>query len=243
METTAPTDTHWQELAGGYDEVMGADPAMHALYRAILDEMPPSVGAVLDLGTGTGALLRLVRARHPAGRLTGLDPAPAMLEQAREKMKGDPNVKFVLGSANLIDSPDGSFDVVVSNFALHHLTHEQKGECAREIWRVLVPGGLLIYGDQHCRRMGTPLDREWLEDMFDLFSAKALHYLHTAGPERMLLQVRLLPKFLLAEGEIPATVEYWQDCFKRAGLLPTKVIVAGPEFLYHRVLVAVKPGA
>lgn len=243
LETTARIpETHWQDLAEEYDSVMAGDPTMQALFDVILAELPHTLESVLDLGTGTGALLKAVRQRYPSCSLVGLDPAPAMVEQARAKMYRDANVEFILGSAHQINAPASSFNAVVSNFALHHLTHEQKRECAREVWRVLAPGGSFVYGDQHCRRMGTPEELDWVEDIFDLFSAKARYYLHTAGLERMLLQVSLIPKFLLADGEIPATVEYWLDCLAEAGFPPPRVLVIEPEFIYHRVIVARKPG-
>lgn len=216
---------------------------MRRLRELILAELPESPGSILDLGTGTGALLALVRARWPECRLTGLDPAPAMLEKARQKLSSDPGISFIHGSAASIAAPDGSFDVVVSNFALHHLEHEQKRQCAREIFRVLRPGGLLVFGDQHCRRMGSPDDLSWVEDMLDLFTRKAHHYLTTAGTKRMLLQIELLPRILTADGEVLCTVDFWLECLSRAGFPPPRVVVAEPAFLLHRVIVARKPDA
>lgn len=235
------SETHWQELATDYDKVMGKDPAMQALYETILAELPPAPCSVLDLGTGTGTLLGLVRTRYPVSHLVGIDPAPAMVEQALKKMEADGNATFILGSAHQIDFPDTSFDAVISNFALHHLTHAEKKDCAKEVFRVLNPGGRFIYGDMHCRRMGTPDDPDWVRDMFELLCDKAHYFLQTAGLKRMLLQIQLIPKFLLADKEIPATVDYWQDCLIATGFLPVKVIVVEPEFLYHRVIVASKP--
>jgi len=236
----SPT-THWDLLAAGYDPVMGQDPAMRRLWELILAELPERPGSILDLGTGTGALLALVRARSPECLLTGLDPAPAMLEKARQKFASDPAISFIQGSAARITAPDQSFDTVVSNFALHHLEHDQKRQCAEEIFRVLRPGGLLIFGDQHCRKMGSPDDVSWMEDMLDLFTRKAHHYLTTAGKNRMLLQIELLPRILTADGEVLCTVGFWLECLTRAGFLPPRVVVAEPAFLLHRVIVARKP--
>lgn len=240
VETQELTQTHWQGLAHDYDNVMGRDPAMAAMYRAIIAELPASAQTIIDLGTGTGALLRLARWRCPDALLVGLDPAPAMLEQASQKLQGDRAVALTQGSASQLDFPDDHFDAVISNFALHHLSHPDKRECAREIYRVLRPGGRLIYGDQHCRRMGDPGDRDWVEDMFDLFTLKARHYLRTASLDRMLLQIRLIPAFLLADGEIPATVEFWHECLADAGFADIRTITVEPAQLYNRVIVAVK---
>src|SRR5688572_14005876 len=113
-----PPATHWQDLAASYDSVMGEEPTMQVLQRLILSELPEDASSVLDLGTGTGALLQLVRRVYPDCDLTGLDPAPAMLEQVRLKLGADSGVRLILGSACQIEAPDESFDVVISNFAL-----------------------------------------------------------------------------------------------------------------------------
>lgn len=213
---------------------------MRTLRELIVSELPPNPLSVLDLGTGTGALLQMIRCRLPDCELTGLDPAEAMLQEVRKKLGGDPRIRLLCGSAHHIDAADASFDAVVSNFALHHLTHEEKRQCAREIFRVLRAGGRLIFGDQHCPRMGTPHDLEWVSEMLDLFAAKARYYLKTSGMGRMLLQVELMPRLLTADGEIPATVEFWLDCLEQAGFPAAKVLVVEPEFLLHRVIVVSK---
>jgi ubiquinone/menaquinone biosynthesis C-methylase UbiE len=237
--------THWQALASSYDSIFGHDPAMRSLYQAILTElerMGREPMSLLDLGTGTGVLLKLARTCYKQARLVGLDPAPAMLEKASIRMGEDHNTTFILGSAHQINASDNSFDAVVSNFALHHLTHEQKLECAYEVFRVLVPGGWFVFGDQHCRSMGEPNNPDWVEDIFTLLCSKAQHYLHTAGFDRMLLQVRLIPAFLQNDGEIMATVEAWLEWLDKAGFCPGNVVIVQPEFLYHRVIATQKPG-
>ena len=234
-----PSGSHWQELAEGYDPVMGQDPAMRALWECILDRLPPSPRRILDLGTGTGILLQLVQRRFPDCRLVGIDPAPAMLEKTRRKL---PSAELILGSAEEIEQPEGTFDAVVSNFALHHLSHPQKQRCAEEIHRVLAPGGTLVFGDQYCPRMGTPEDPEWVEEMLDHFSSKARYFLRTAGVGRMLLQVRLMPRLLTADGEIPCTVDFWLDSLRSAGFSSPQAHVVEPAFLLHRVLTAHKEG-
>lgn len=235
--TATPPATHWQSLADGYDPVMGPDPAMSALRRRIVERLPDGTSRVLDLGTGTGILLELTRCRFPDCHLVGLDPAPAMLEEARPKL---PGAELLLGSADALDLPSASFDAVISNFALHHLEHEAKRRCAEEIHRVLVPGGLLVFGDQYCPRMGTPADPEWVAEMLEHFSRKARHFLDSAGTGRMLLQVKLMPRLLTADGEVPCTVDYWLDCLDAAGFAGTEVEAVGPELLLHHVVVARK---
>lgn len=235
-----PFETHWQDLAGEYDPVMGEDPSMRALRDLVVEAVPESAERVLDVGTGTGILIQLLRRHRPRARLVGLDPAPAMLDEAHAKLGGDQMASLMIGSADELTLPSESFDAVVSNFALHHLEHSQKRLCAREVHRVLRPGGRFVFGDQYCLSMGVPDDTGWVREMLELFSAKARYYLDTAGLARMLLQVRLMPRLLTADGEIPCTVGFWLECLELAGFEEIEVRVVEPAFLQHRVVIARK---
>jgi ubiquinone/menaquinone biosynthesis C-methylase UbiE len=233
--------THWNDLAKDYDRIMGNVPQMYDLFAEIVRNIPVDSSRILDLGAGTGNLLQKVRQAYPQAELIALDPAQAMLERLKEKHVDDTQISCIVGSAHAIDLLDNSVDAVISNYALHHLTHTEKKECAKEVMRVLRPGGKFVYGDQHCRQMGGPSDPVWVADMFSLLSDKALHYLHTAGLERMLLQIELMPKFLLADGEMPVTVEYWLSCLEEAGFPTCQVIEMEPAKHMNRIIVATKP--
>ena len=67
-----------------------------------------SAESVLDVGCGTGELLRLARGAGHTGRLCGLDPAEAMLEQARKR----PDVEWVHGDLSSVDW-HREFDLIV----------------------------------------------------------------------------------------------------------------------------------
>jgi ubiquinone/menaquinone biosynthesis C-methylase UbiE len=67
-----------------------------------------SAQSVLDVGCGTGELLRLARQAGHTGRLCGIDPAEAMLQQARKR----PDIEWVLGEA-ASGAWDQEFDLVV----------------------------------------------------------------------------------------------------------------------------------
>ena len=116
---------------------------------------------VLDVGCGTGYLTRrAVRAVGDTGAVTGIDPSPQMLDLARRLA---PECTFTVAEAERLPFDDGSFDRVVSCLAVHHIPADLRAEAARQMFRVLRPGGLLLLAD-----LGPPAGRRALH----LFGAR-----------------------------------------------------------------------
>jgi ubiquinone/menaquinone biosynthesis C-methylase UbiE len=104
---------------------------------------------VLDVGCGTGYLLRALGQRYPdAQQLRGTDAAPQMIATA-SSLGGDDRLSFTVGVAEHLDYPDGDFDLVVSSTSFDHWTDQPAG--LRECARVLRPGGHLVLVDQFSR--------------------------------------------------------------------------------------------
>lgn len=98
---------------------------------------------VLDLGVGTGETSARVLALHPGARLTGIDESPAMAEHARARFSGAD-----LRVGRLEDPlPEGTFDLVVSALAVHHLDDECKADLFRRVGAQLRPGGRFVLAD------------------------------------------------------------------------------------------------
>jgi ubiquinone/menaquinone biosynthesis C-methylase UbiE len=105
----------------------------------------PAPRQILDVGCGTGYLLGQLAARSPqSDALAGIDAAPAMIEVARSAAT-DGRVRFVVGTAERLPWPDGTFDLVVSTTSFDHWVDQRAGlaQCAR----VLAPGGYLVLAD------------------------------------------------------------------------------------------------
>jgi len=107
---------------------------------------------VLDLACGTGELLRRTAEDVPGAELTGVDLAPKMVERARRKLAGEPNVHVERADAHDLPFAGDAFDVVTCANTFHYFTHPT--QVLREARRVLRPGGRLVLLDW-CRDFWT----------------------------------------------------------------------------------------
>lgn len=108
----------------------------------LLEQMPPDVRRILDLGTGDGRLLALILSVRPDANGVALDGSEPMIEAANLRFKGDGRVRVV--THDMVQPlPDlGTFDAVVSSFAIHHLEDDRKRELYAEVFGMLEPGGV-----------------------------------------------------------------------------------------------------
>jgi ubiquinone/menaquinone biosynthesis C-methylase UbiE len=98
----------------------------------------------LDVGCGAGAL---AFALAPLVReVVGLDRSPELLEQARARAAGHPNVSFVEGDGAKLPFPDGSFDLTATLRTLHHVPRPEL--VIAELTRATRPGGVVLVIDQ-----------------------------------------------------------------------------------------------
>jgi len=102
----------------------------------------PAPVCIVDVGCGTGRLLRKARERWPHSQLVGVDPAECMVKKARQMM---PDSVFMVGPAESIPLPDASVDLVFSTTSFHHWSDQVQG--IREVRRILRPGGRFFLAD------------------------------------------------------------------------------------------------
>jgi ubiquinone/menaquinone biosynthesis C-methylase UbiE len=95
-------------------------------------------GTILDVGCGSGRLLRSAGVRFPGARLVGVDAAIEMVKQAR-KSTPDGTIQFQQAIAEALPFPDSSFELVFSTMTFHHWDNQARG--ADEVARILTPGG------------------------------------------------------------------------------------------------------
>jgi tRNA (cmo5U34)-methyltransferase len=110
----------------------------------LLEQVPGGARRILDLGTGDGRLLALLRIDYREMSGVGLDFSEPMLQAARERFADDERVELVRHdlAEPLSGETLGRFDAVVSSFAIHHLEHERKRTLYGEVFDLLEPGGV-----------------------------------------------------------------------------------------------------
>ncbi len=134
----------WKSVEHALEYLSRADSIPHRTEgeAALIEQLPGSVSRVLDLGTGDGRLLGLVKLSRPEATGVALDFSPTMLDKARERFAGDGSVRVVEHDLNDALPDLGTFDAVISCFAIHHCEDGRKRELYGEVFNVLEPGGV-----------------------------------------------------------------------------------------------------
>jgi len=156
-------------------------PVLRATAAQLLDYVDGFVGFVarrsgnvriLEVGVGTGSLLRAALERWPMAGFIATDPAPAMVGLARTRLDeagvATDRVRFVTAPAQALSVPDASVDLVISTFVLQLVP--DRLEALREAHRVLVRGGMvafLTWLDRDAREPFLPAE-EFDEAVYDL---------------------------------------------------------------------------
>ncbi len=105
-----------------------------------------SYPVILDAGCGQGRALQLLYSRLHPRRLIGLDAEEKALVRARKQAaRNGLEVEFLKGDCASIDLPDISVDLLFCHQTFHHLVHQEKA--LAEFYRVLKPGGLLLFAE------------------------------------------------------------------------------------------------
>lgn len=133
------------------------------IHKGVLRRIPvgfnPSL--VLDIGCGTGRLLRRIHVRWPEAALVGVDPSEGMLAKAHLLT---PGADFYQASAEKLPLENDSMDLVSSTMSIHHWSNQSQGFI--ETSRVLRPGGFFILVDVNIGH-GHPLSRSQVRNLYN----------------------------------------------------------------------------
>ena len=138
----------WSSLARAYDWQLPLERTALAAAVELADPSPDD--AVLDLGTGTGGLLRELAERPGRPRIAiGVDACPAMLERARALPAG---WSVEVGDARRLPYPDSTFSVVTATYLLHVVDAAARRQIVTEARRVLRADGRFVVVTPTCPR-------------------------------------------------------------------------------------------
>lgn len=120
------------------------DPVQETILEVAAAEVPEAT-AILDVGCGTGRLLRTAEQRFPAARLEGVDAAVEMVRYAQGVLPAASRITFRQATAERLPFADAQFDLVFSTMTFHHWNDQRAG--IAEVARVLKPGGRWLLAD------------------------------------------------------------------------------------------------
>ncbi|MGX9394038.1 class I SAM-dependent methyltransferase (plasmid) [Nitrobacteraceae bacterium UC4446_H13] len=112
---------------------------LHRMVGILLAEQVPENPHVVVLGAGGGLELRALADAHPSWTFTGVDPAGAMLDEARRVLGPDAR-RATFYEGYIDDAPEGPFDAATCLLTLHFLDSEERTRTVREVHRRLKSG-------------------------------------------------------------------------------------------------------
>lgn len=184
----------------------------------------PERARILDVGCGTGELVRRLAELYPAAALLGIDLHEPHLALAREQSRAfGARVEFRSGDAFALDLPERSFDLVLCRHMLQAVPGPER--VLAEMARVARPGGWLHvaaedYGMIHCHPCAVDADRFWREGPITLGrrtgtdlhgGRKAYHWMHALGLSEIRVDHAVLDTVRVERRLLVQIFEAWRD--------------------------------
>lgn len=210
----------------------GEDNAGLATVRSVLlaaaAERPGALA--IDLGCGSGEV-SVPLARH-FDRVIAVDVSPAMIRLLgdRAAAAGVTTIDAREAALEKLDLPVGCADLVVSNYALHHLHDTDKARLVRQAAGWLRPGGRLIISDMMLGRGGDPRDRAVIREKVAVFARR--------GPAGWWRIAKNASRFALRLHERPLSPAAWCQILAGVGLVELRTVQIVSE---AAMVVGVKP--
>jgi|SRR5208282_1732920 len=206
----------WTSTAHAREYLERADSLSHRSEgeAALLEFIPAGTHRILDLGTGDGRLLALVRDELTRRGISeteavAVDFSPAMLEAAGRRFAGDASVLVVAHNLDEALPEVGKFDAVISSFAIHHLVHERKRALHAAIYGQLNPGGVFC----NLEHVSSPTPR-----LHEEFLHRIGYTVESEDPSNKLLDVETQLAWLREIGFVDVDCHWkWRELALLAG--------------------------
>ena len=206
-----PLERQWDKRVQQWHSHVTSAAAFEKVLTRLLEVSAPQPGDVcVDLGAGTGFVTTALAPKVASVLAVDIsaEMAKSLAERAAEA--GLANVVTEVADLTGFDLPAASADLIVTNYALHHLVDPEKRALVARSLRWLRPGGRLVIADMMFGRGTSPRDREILHQKVIALAAK--------GPGGWWRIAKNLTRYGLGVGqEHPATPEFWQAALRDAG--------------------------
>ena len=178
--------------------------------RVLAEAAPTAEMAAVDLGCGSGQLT--LKLAPKVASVLAVDVSAAMIDllEGNAAEAGVSNVSGRAASIESLDLAEASVDLIVSNYALHHLRDSDKRIVVERCARWLRPGGRLVIGDMMFGRGGDARDR--------VIIASKLSLMLRRGPAGWLRIAKNAGRYLLRFQERPVSMSTWVHFLEEAGL-------------------------
>ena len=166
-----------------------------------VDVVARTAPAVVDLGTGSGALAQRIVKVRPKARVIGIDADASMLAAAIERLRG--RIQTIQG--NFEESVIPRCDVISASFALHHVpTGRRKAALYRRCFSALRDGGMLVSADCYLAdnaRLQARQREAWIAHLERTYTRKkAENFLNTWAKEDVYFTLDREIEFLRGAG-------------------------------------------
>ena len=198
----------WDSRAESWDVAGSA--GLSQVVAAVLDACQVTGSQMaLDLGCGSGQVT--LPLAPGCSHVIAVDISAPSLERldAKAREQGIDNVKTVASPIEALELPSASVDLVVTNYALHHLRDADKVLVLRRCLTWLRPGGRLVIGDMMFGRGASAEDRA-------IIASKARAFL-VRGPAGWWRLAKNAVRFSLRVREKPMTASRWEAVVREAG--------------------------
>ncbi len=200
----------WTRRADTWDRHNDAGMTKVAAKAIEVADVKPGMVCV-DLGCG-GGRLALELARRGAS-VVGVDVSAAMVERmvAQAKAEGLEQVSGIVSPIEHLTIDPSSVDIVISNYALHHLLDADKAKVVTAAYGWLRPGGALINSDMMLGRGATTEDRQVIASKIKVMAKKGI-----PGYWRILKNAG---RYIFRLRERPITPDAWMRLYEAAGFV------------------------
>jgi len=201
----------WDKRVARWDSHVTSTAAFEQVRDRLLRVARPTPDdACADLGAGTGFVTLALAPLVESVLAVDISPGMARHLAGRAASAGLRNVRTQVIDLRELRMPDASVDLIVSSYALHHLTNADKRALATAAAGWLRPGGRIVIADMMFGRGGSPRDRVIIRQKVAALAAR--------GPGGWWRIARNIVRYGLRTGhEHPATPGFWQAALRDSG--------------------------